>query len=88
MAEGVHISVNGDSNTIGTKFLWEGFMLQNVAIIAIVIGYTNASWRRYQRDSGCRLLRIMLRKSYTVVISPLDNEDKTEHPVDLSGTRR
>jgi cation diffusion facilitator CzcD-associated flavoprotein CzcO len=41
---GVILSVDKQQIDIGSKFLWNGVMLQDLPNAAFVIGYTNASW--------------------------------------------
>ena len=44
IAGGSTVSVDGEKVDIGSKYLWNGVMLQDLPNAAFVIGYTNASW--------------------------------------------
>lgn len=44
IAGGSALSVDGKKIDIGSKYLWNGVMLQDLPNAAFVIGYTNASW--------------------------------------------
>ena len=44
MAGGTALSVDGQKVDVGTKYLWNGVMMQDLPNASFVIGYTNASW--------------------------------------------
>ncbi|KAJ5162524.1 hypothetical protein N7492_007916 [Penicillium capsulatum] len=44
MAGGSALSVDGEKIDIGSKFLWNGVMMQDLPNATFMIGYTNASW--------------------------------------------
>lgn len=44
IAGGSSLSVDGEKIDIGSKYLWNGVMMQDLPNASFVIGYTNASW--------------------------------------------
>lgn len=44
IAGGATLSVDGQKIDVGSKYLWNGVMLQDLPNASFVIGYTNASW--------------------------------------------
>lgn len=44
IAGGSSLTVDGEKIDIGSKYLWNGVMLQDLPNACFVIGYTNASW--------------------------------------------
>ncbi|KAJ5646242.1 hypothetical protein N7490_002614 [Penicillium lividum] len=44
IAGGAIITVDGEKIDIGSKYMWNGVMLQDVPNASFIIGYTNASW--------------------------------------------
>ncbi|KAJ5689830.1 hypothetical protein N7462_004222 [Penicillium macrosclerotiorum] len=44
IAGGTPLSVDGQKVDVGSKYLWNGVMMQDLPNASFVIGYTNASW--------------------------------------------
>jgi cation diffusion facilitator CzcD-associated flavoprotein CzcO len=66
MAGGARLSVDGTPFVISDRYMWKGMMLQDLPNMAVVIGYTNASWTLGADATAlhvCRLLKYMDRHS-------------------------
>ncbi|KAJ5086258.1 hypothetical protein NUU61_007565 [Penicillium alfredii] len=62
IAGGAPLSVDGKKIDIGTKYLWNGVMLQDLPNASFIIGYTNASWTLGADATAqfvCRLLKTL-----------------------------
>jgi cation diffusion facilitator CzcD-associated flavoprotein CzcO len=81
IAGGSNLTVDGKKIEIGSKFLWNGVMLQDLPNASFIIGYTNASWT-LGADATVqfitRLLRTMKeRKLVSATPRMRANEEKT-----------
>lgn len=59
MAGGSALSVDGEKIDIGSKFLWNGIMMQDLPNAAFVIGYTNASWTLGADATAAFVMRLL-----------------------------
>ncbi len=72
---GAQITVDNVPIAIGEQFVWKGVMLQDVPNMAIVIGYTNASWTLGADATAlmvCRLLKFMKAKGLSSAVPHLE----------------
>lgn len=75
MAGGARISVDSVPVAFGEKFLWKGIMLQDLPNMAVVIGYTNASWTLGADATAllvCRIFKSMRNHGLAAVGARLD----------------
>ena len=83
MLGGARISVDGVPVDISTKFLWKGAMLQDVPNMAVMVGYTNASWTLGADATAtliCGLLKFMAGQSVTAAIPCMEEEGMSSVP--------
>jgi cation diffusion facilitator CzcD-associated flavoprotein CzcO len=59
MAGGIRLSVDSADVNLSKKFLWKGFMVQDLPNLAIVIGYDNAAWTLGAEVTGIAIMRIL-----------------------------
>ena len=71
MLGGAKIYVDGIETTIGTRMTYKAVLIEGIPNMAIIFGYTNASWT-LKVDLACsyliRLLRHMKKHNYQMVI--------------------
>ncbi|PLB48799.1 putative flavin-binding monooxygenase [Aspergillus steynii IBT 23096] len=73
---GIEILVDEKRFDMSQKFLWRGNMLQDLPNVALVIGYTNASWTLGADTTGIfisRLLRDMEKRNIGVAVPRLQD---------------
>ncbi|KAJ4156440.1 hypothetical protein NW754_008071 [Fusarium falciforme] len=77
MAGGIRVSVDGQAVDFSKKFLWKGFMLQDLPNLALVIGYVNASWTLGAEITGKAVVRILhqIKRECALSATP-----RLEHP--------
>ncbi|KAH8704245.1 hypothetical protein BGW36DRAFT_423766 [Talaromyces proteolyticus] len=81
LAGRIDIVVNGERIDFSQKYIWNGFMLQDVPNAGFVIGYTNASWTLGAEASIamiCRILKQMESKHASVAVPTLKDPSKLE----------
>jgi cyclohexanone monooxygenase len=75
MMGGATMTVDGKVTDYGAALCYKGMMLSGVPNMLFVIGYTNASWT-LKADLvarfTCRLLKLMRRRGYGMVVAPAD----------------
>lgn len=59
MAGGIRLSVDDVAVDLSKKFLWKGFMIQDLPNLAVVLGYFNASWTLGAEVTGKAIMRIL-----------------------------
>lgn len=67
----ISISVDKESVDLADRYAWHSALLQDVPNLALMMGYTNASWTLGAETTGhllSRLLQHMKRKGYNTVI--------------------
>ncbi|MGD1884802.1 MAG: flavin-containing monooxygenase [Paracoccaceae bacterium] len=72
---GMEISMDGEPVRAADKFVYRGMMLSGVPNLAVVFGYTNASWTlkaELTADFVCRLINRMRQKGGEVVMADTD----------------
>ena len=77
MFGGANLRVDGKSVNISDAIMYKGLMLENVPNMALIFGYTNASWTLkadIASEFVCRLLKHM-KKTGAEKVTPIDNED-------------
>jgi len=77
MFGGANLRVDGKSVNVSNSIMYKGLMLENVPNMALVFGYTNASWTLkadIASEFVCRLLKHM-QKTGTKKVTPVDKED-------------
>ena len=71
MLGGANVSVNGEVATVGDLMTYKAVLVENAPNLAVLFGYTNASWT-LKIDLACayvvRLLNFMAKKDYRTVI--------------------
>ncbi|CAI7588783.1 unnamed protein product [Penicillium pancosmium] len=81
IAGGSNLTVDGKKIEIGSKFLWNGVMLQDLPNASFIIGYTNASWTLGADATAqfiTRLLRTMKERKLVSATPRMGvNEEKT-----------
>ncbi|KAE9984971.1 hypothetical protein BLS_000550 [Venturia inaequalis] len=84
LAGGIKFTVDGEQVNIPDKFLWKGVMLQDMPNIAVVIGYTNASWTLGADATAqllTRLMNNMHAKGYQAAIPRAENPNMETAPM-------
>jgi cation diffusion facilitator CzcD-associated flavoprotein CzcO len=72
---GMEISMDGEPVKAADKLVYRGMMLSGVPNLAVVFGYTNASWTlkaELTADFICRLVNRMFKKGADVVMAETD----------------
>jgi len=84
-AGSMQLSVDGEAVEPSERYVYRGMMLSNVPNMAMVFGYTNASWTLKADLTSmyvCRLLNHMKRIGANEVIARLDDPGEvTEEPM-------
>jgi cation diffusion facilitator CzcD-associated flavoprotein CzcO len=77
LAGGIRVSVDGQAVDFSKKFLWKGFMLQDLPNLALVLGYVNASWTLGAEVTGKAVVRILhqIKRECALSATP-----RLEHP--------
>jgi monooxygenase len=68
---GIDLAVDGERVNVADRFSYKGMMLSGVPNLALVFGYTNASWTLkcdLTARTVCRLINHMDRKGYRVCV--------------------
>ena len=75
MLGGAKIYVDGEAVTIGSRMTYKAVLLENIPNMAVIFGYTNASWT-LKVDLACsyliRLFKHMKKRRYHTVIPQAD----------------
>ena len=72
MMGGVEVSIDGEPLVINKHMTYKGILVEGVPNLAVVFGYTNASWTLkadLASEFVCRLLKFMDRKGYRQVVA-------------------
>jgi cation diffusion facilitator CzcD-associated flavoprotein CzcO len=78
---GIPITVNGEKIDISEKYMWNGFMMQDLPNAAALVGYASLSWTLgadASMSSICRLIKLMNSKGYSVARPSLKDSSKLE----------
>ncbi|KAH6867835.1 hypothetical protein B0T10DRAFT_596279 [Thelonectria olida] len=78
---GIRLSVNGHVVDCSKKFLWKGFMIQDLPNLALVLGYVNASWTLGAEITGkaiVRILRQIKREGASSVVPRLQHSERMQ----------
>ncbi|MBF0659400.1 NAD(P)/FAD-dependent oxidoreductase [Psychrobacter sp. NG25] len=82
MLGGAKVYIDGEVVDIGTRMTYKAVMIENVPNMAVLFGYTNASWT-LKIDLACqyvmRLLGYMDKHGYQVVLAEAQSEHGTAH---------
>ncbi|MCJ1374387.1 hypothetical protein MMC20_005619 [Loxospora ochrophaea] len=81
IAGGARLTVDGAQVEIPDKFLWKGMMLQDLPNLAVVIGYTNASWTLGADATArhvCKLLKYMKDNRFVTAVPRLEDPSKVK----------
>nr|WP_201549867.1 NAD(P)/FAD-dependent oxidoreductase [Psychrobacter fjordensis] len=82
MLGGAKVYIDGEAVDIGTRMTYKAVMVENVPNMAVLFGYTNASWT-LKIDLACqyvmRLLGYMDKHGYQVVLATAQSEHGTAH---------
>jgi cation diffusion facilitator CzcD-associated flavoprotein CzcO len=87
LAGGAQLSVNGEKYDPGSKYMWNGVMLQDLPNASFIIGYTNASWTLGSDATAQFVTRLMKtldqRKliAATPRLKPADAKNLEERPL-------
>ncbi|MEO8814147.1 MAG: NAD(P)/FAD-dependent oxidoreductase [Mycobacterium sp.] len=77
MLGGMTLSVDGEARELHDQMTYKGVLVQNVPNMAVILGYTNASWTLKAEIAGaylCRLLQHMDDHGFAVA-TPRDIDD-------------
>ena len=80
---GITVSIDGEKVTPHDRFVYKGYMLDDVPNLAWCIGYTNASWTLradMNAESIAKLLLYMQSHGYTHAYPHLADKDLPEKP--------
>lgn len=72
MLGGIEVSVDGEPLSIKDHLTYKGILVEGVPNLAVVFGYTNASWTLkadLASEYVCRLIKHMDRKGYSRVVA-------------------
>ncbi|KAM5341299.1 hypothetical protein ACJ41O_014330 [Fusarium nematophilum] len=74
---GMRVSVDGQAVDFAQKFIWKGFMIQDLPNLALVLGYVNASWTLGAEVTGKAIVRILrqIKREKALSATP-----RLEHP--------
>jgi cation diffusion facilitator CzcD-associated flavoprotein CzcO len=91
LAGGATLSIDGKTVNPADKFLWKSTLMQDVPNLAIVIGYTNASWTLGADTAAflvCRLLKYLEKNKMSSVAPKIsENENlKGQSMLNLNST--
>jgi cation diffusion facilitator CzcD-associated flavoprotein CzcO len=82
MLGGAKVYIDGEAVDIGTRMTYKAVMVENVPNMAVLFGYTNASWT-LKIDLACqyvmRLLGYMDKHGYQAVLAEAQSEHGTAH---------
>ncbi|WP_201592393.1 flavin-containing monooxygenase [Psychrobacter fozii] len=82
MLGGAKVYIDGQAVDIGTRMTYKAVMVENVPNMAVLFGYTNASWT-LKIDLACqyvmRLLGYMDKHGYQAVLATAQSEHGTAH---------
>lgn len=80
IAGGSTVSVDGKKIDIGSKYLWNGVMLQDLPNASFVIGYTNASWTLGADATAQFTTRLInsLEERKLIAATPVLREDEAQ----------
>lgn len=82
MMGGISATVDHQPITTRDHMLYNGTLISDVPNVAMIIGYTNASWTLrvdIAAEYICRLLNFMDKNRYQVVVPVADDSQKTNH---------
>ncbi|BES69150.1 NAD(P)/FAD-dependent oxidoreductase [Marinobacter nanhaiticus D15-8W] len=80
------VTVDKQKIALGDTMSYKGMMLSNVPNLALVVGYTNASWTLkadLTSEYVCRILNYMDRQGYEACTPVVDDDVKVEPFIDL-----
>lgn len=91
VAGGVPIKVDGEKIDVGSKYFWNGSMLQDIPNLCVIIGYTNASWTLGADATALLFVRIIqyMRRRNAVAAVPRVEDPSALTPktlMDLNST--
>ncbi|MBH0065787.1 flavin-containing monooxygenase [Psychrobacter sp. SZ93C1] len=82
MLGGAKVYIDGEAVDIGTRMTYKAVMVESVPNMAVLFGYTNASWT-LKIDLACqyvmRLLGYMNKHGYQAVLATAQSEHGTAH---------
>ncbi|WP_415975898.1 flavin-containing monooxygenase [Rhodococcus sp. 077-4] len=81
---GIELSVDGERIRANDKFVYKGYMLEDVPNVAWCIGYTNASWTLkadMTAQAVAKLLNYMRTRGYTRAVPNRQGKTPTARPV-------
>jgi monooxygenase len=77
MLGGMTLSVDGEERALHDQMMYKGVLVENIPNLAVILGYTNASWTLKSDIAStylCRLLKHMDANGYAVA-TPRDDKD-------------
>jgi monooxygenase len=84
---GIQLVVDGDEVSLGQTMSYRGMMLSDVPNLAVVFGYTNASWTLkadLTSEYVCRVLNHMSARGYSSVVAKRDPSMAEQPFIDFS----
>ncbi|KAJ5489529.1 FAD-containing monooxygenase EthA [Penicillium diatomitis] len=81
LAGGAQISVDGEKYDPGSKYMWNGVMLQDLPNASFIIGYTNASWTLGSDATAQFVTRLLkfLEKRKLIAATPRLKSDEAKN---------
>ncbi|TVY84703.1 FAD-containing monooxygenase EthA [Lachnellula suecica] len=91
LAGGAAISINEKPVDLSSKMVWKSTLLQDIPNVAIIIGYTNASWTLGADTAAflvCRLLKYLQKNKLSSVAPKLSDKEgvKEQSMLNLNST--
>ncbi len=84
MFGGASADVDGEEVHLKDRMMYRGCMIEGLPNLAVIAGYTNASWTLKAdlvNEYMCRLIKHMQRKNYAMVVPPMQAEGRLEDTV-------